>query len=575
MATDLLRLFLLKLTLLAWVMVTSWPVEARLSEAEHIAQIYEAADLRNATAKAIQTGLTSNNIAIQKQAILALGRIGDPRTNKTLSAFLFSPQPEVRSLAAFALAISADNSAVPALINRLKTENSVVVIGEILPAIGILGPVDNAPDIIAVLLRYLDDSNSQIVNATCDGLSYAWSMHRSTISVPNSTQVYKLLSLAAEKPDVANHCLYALTRLRSEIALFDHERLMETRKTLKTDYQQQLMTMILGAQNNEKFLDYFVTQFHPDSSPDLMALAAQAIVTLPESDLTNKTIAALIRAETDYLKHDFIRIGLLDGLGQQEPGPRKSGLLKQLKNDPSEWVSSRAIAMLYATDKRQYSEDMRMLLKSNRITTQQVVLTVAKALATEENDPLLLKGKSSTFPSIRKYTETLIKADDTEEQTPLSETLTFNKIRPYIDRRMILETTKGTVTIQLLPSAPYTAHNFYQLATTGYYNGTEFHRVIPGFVVQGGDMKPESIDGTGYRIREELYPASHLKGTLGMASSGKDTAGGGFYFNLKDNYHLDRRYTIFGRVVDGMSVVNQLGVGDKILSIREQQALAR
>ena len=105
MATDLVRHFLLKFTLLSCLMVMSWPVDARLSEAEHIAQIYEAAEQRNATAKAIQTGLTSNNVAIQKQAILALGRIGDIRTSKTISSACMRrvffcrqkyPAPEVR-----------------------------------------------------------------------------------------------------------------------------------------------------------------------------------------------------------------------------------------------------------------------------------------------------------------------------------------------------------------------------------------------------------------------------------------------------------------------------------------------
>ncbi|MBT8448827.1 MAG: peptidylprolyl isomerase [Gammaproteobacteria bacterium] len=137
---------------------------------------------------------------------------------------------------------------------------------------------------------------------------------------------------------------------------------------------------------------------------------------------------------------------------------------------------------------------------------------------------------------------------------------------------MAIQTNLGKVVVQLFPSAPYTSYNFYQLATTGYYDGTEFHRVIPGFVVQGGDFKGTSIDGPGYRIREELYPIRHLKGTLGMASLGKDTAGAGFYFNLKDNYHLDRGYTVFARVVSGFDVVQKLGVGDRILSVTEYQA---
>ena len=137
---------------------------------------------------------------------------------------------------------------------------------------------------------------------------------------------------------------------------------------------------------------------------------------------------------------------------------------------------------------------------------------------------------------------------------------------------MLIKTTKGDVVIQLLPSTPYTSFNFYQLANKGFYNNTEFHRVIPSFVVQGGDINGEVRNGPGYQIREELYPISHLQGTVGMASAGKDTAGAGFYFNLKDNYHLDRRYTVFARVVSGFDVVQKLGIGDAIISVTEFQA---
>ncbi|NNJ71674.1 MAG: HEAT repeat domain-containing protein, partial [Enterobacterales bacterium] len=164
---------LLKFSITLLLLGSSLLMANRTANDELISKILQAADLRNANAPEIQSGLISNQITVQKQAILALGRIGDPKTIKSLSAFLYSPQPEIRALTAYALAISENNRAVPFLINRLKTEKSANVIAEILPAIGLLGPSDDSPDIIAVILRYLDDESKQVVSASCDALTYA------------------------------------------------------------------------------------------------------------------------------------------------------------------------------------------------------------------------------------------------------------------------------------------------------------------------------------------------------------------------------------------------------------------
>ncbi|RLA04212.1 MAG: peptidylprolyl isomerase [Gammaproteobacteria bacterium] len=120
-----------------------------------------------------------------------------------------------------------------------------------------------------------------------------------------------------------------------------------------------------------------------------------------------------------------------------------------------------------------------------------------------------------------------------------------------------------------MTATPYTSANFYQLAMKGYYNGLAFHRVIANFVAQGGDPDGTGQGGPGYSIREELYPVEHNRGTIGMATSGKDTGGSQFFFNNTHNIHLNNNYTVFARVTEGLELIDLLEAGDKIISINE------
>jgi cyclophilin family peptidyl-prolyl cis-trans isomerase len=109
--------------------------------------------------------------------------------------------------------------------------------------------------------------------------------------------------------------------------------------------------------------------------------------------------------------------------------------------------------------------------------------------------------------------------------------------------------------------------SFVRLAVSGFYNGLTFHRVVPNFVVQGGDPRGDGWGGPGYSIRSELGTARYERGTVGMASSGKDTEGCQFFITHSAQPHLDGRYTIFAVVERGMDVVDALQIGDRILSV--------
>lgn len=148
--------------------------------------------------------------------------------------------------------------------------------------------------------------------------------------------------------------------------------------------------------------------------------------------------------------------------------------------------------------------------------------------------------------------------------------------------RATIKTSKGTLVADLYPKeAPDTVANFEKLANSGYYDGTRFHRVIPDFVVQGGDpyskggvhaKGPVGTGGPGYTIKCETKgnPHRHMVGSLSMAHAGKDTGGSQFFMVLSEanTRHLDGVHTVFGRIVEGLDVLKQIKQNDELTEAR-------
>jgi cyclophilin family peptidyl-prolyl cis-trans isomerase len=134
-------------------------------------------------------------------------------------------------------------------------------------------------------------------------------------------------------------------------------------------------------------------------------------------------------------------------------------------------------------------------------------------------------------------------------------------LEPGYDYRAIFVTEKGTIKIRLFAEeAPETVNNFVFLAREGYFDGTTFHRVIEGFMAQGGDPTATGAGGPGYSIRDEFHPdLRHDKpGVLSMANRGPNTGGSQFFITHVATPWLDDRHAVFGEVVEGMDVVNAL-----------------
>lgn len=133
-----------------------------------------------------------------------------------------------------------------------------------------------------------------------------------------------------------------------------------------------------------------------------------------------------------------------------------------------------------------------------------------------------------------------------------------------------METSKGVIEIDLYPEhAPMTVNNFVFLAKEGFYDGVTFHRVISNFMIQGGDPTGTGRGGPGYKFADETYgnPLKHKTGVLSMANSGPNTNGSQFFITHSPQPHLDGKHTVFGKVINGMNVVNTIKQGDKMIKV--------
>jgi cyclophilin family peptidyl-prolyl cis-trans isomerase/HEAT repeat protein len=245
---------------------------------------------------------------------------------------------------------------------------------------------------------------------------------------------------------------------------------------------------------------------------------------------------------------------LMTALGQLEGGPEGATAVPVLL-DALERVTA---------EKRATSRDprRRMLERLRELGNADIVPRLRPLL--EDFDPVIAKLAAEILSE--------------KSGTPVEpKTLRFETApvpaQSYIDglfgaRARFTMKEAGTFVIELLPEeAPVTVAQFARLAEEGYYNGLTFHRIVPNFVLQGGSPGANEFVGTPGYIRDELGLLSHVRGTLGISTRGRDTGDCQIFINLVDNYRLDHNYTVFARVVEGMDNVDRTLEGDVMESV--------
>jgi len=138
-----------------------------------------------------------------------------------------------------------------------------------------------------------------------------------------------------------------------------------------------------------------------------------------------------------------------------------------------------------------------------------------------------------------------------------------------------METNRGSIELELYPQfAPVTVNNFVFLIKEGFYDGVKFHRVISNFVIQGGDPTGTGAGGPGYHFEDEVKnnPLKHETGVISMANAGPGTNGSQFFITHSPQAHLNGKHTVFGKVINGMDVVNSIRAGDVMTKVTVQEA---
>jgi cyclophilin family peptidyl-prolyl cis-trans isomerase/HEAT repeat protein len=219
------------------------------------------------------------------------------------------------------------------------------------------------------------------------------------------------------------------------------------------------------------------------------------------------------------------------------------------------------------------------LAKSDQLND--ATLSALDALGSQKNETATIAVKSALDSPdyiVRQRAAAILKTNGAGDFTSrVGPAQSRNSTRDYqraISRvgqnvRAVVTTSKGSFTIELLPNdAPLNVDNFLTLAQKGYFRNITFHRVVPNFVIQGGDPRGDGNGGPGYQIRCEINEVAYDRGAVGMALSGKDTGGSQWFVTHSPQPHLDGGYTVFGRVIAGLDVVDNISRGDVIQSIR-------
>ncbi len=256
-------------------------------------------------------------------------------------------------------------------------------------------------------------------------------------------------------------------------------------------------------------------------------------------------------------------VEILDGICRHEDfdrifGGNKNYILRAIANMYKEDIKTKDPGLVYSAAAAIQNEKFKNIYGDSVIVFKKVLKELALPQA------------------IESYNELQKAIDFLQDTTSLPRKPEYNHPIDwvYIDiagssPMAVIQTTKGDITLRLLPNeAPGSVSNFIQLAKAGFYNGKNFHRVVPNFVIQGGCTRGDGFGALDYTIRTEPAMIRYDRsGRVGMASAGKDTESTQFFITHSPTPHLDGKYTIFAQVIKGMDVVHRIEAGDVIKSV--------
>src|SRR5688572_133230 len=493
----------------------------------------------------------------------------------TIAKFLSSPDARVRSDAANALARMRVKDGNDQLRKLLTDDPDPNVRAN---AARVLGATEDKASFDAILARATSDPDSRVRVSSIRALA--------ALKDPRAAEPLMKLSAVVtnELLEIATTLGRVLPQKHDQTAITWLRKLNETLKHTAPEVELAFVRIAPARYLSDLRRSMTITDWRAAAAianglgeigawPE--SLKAQSDLWASAETLTRKLLAQpnieyaipdVLRALAAFKPPDLTKI-LIDYL--QEPDVIVRATAADLLGDlpPSEQITQ---ALLTG-----WKRERKDALLNDDVLSMLDVLAKQKNPAA--NDAIKLIGLNSPDHLIRRRAATLLKANDVGDFfSQVGTVQTRNTQADYrralsrVGRRVraIVTTGKGSFTIELLPDeAPLTVDNFVQLARRNYFRGITIHRVVPNFVIQDGDPRGDGNGGPGYQIRCEINQVLYDRATLGMALSGKDTGGSQWFVTHAPQPHLDGGYTVFGRVIAGMDVVDRIVRGDVVKSV--------
>ncbi|MDH5629376.1 MAG: peptidylprolyl isomerase [Gammaproteobacteria bacterium] len=535
--------------------------------------IYQLVDLRQLDNEIFSKALKTNNVELQINALHGLGRIGGETIIPLVSPFLNHSNEQIRQYAALALGLSGSTKAGPVLWQALEKEESDLVKHEIYLSLGNLGPenkVKDQPDQMTFVKQMLNqtrlESSDKAKASIFHGITLSLLFHPNKDADFAFIDYKTLLSQLNKKPAYSSELALFLSRIPDVQKYISGKEFLSTVQQdyddLTTIYLLKLAAKITANKQDEnrEILAWILPKAE-SKNLGIKVEAARAMINLVDFTQTQIQLGKMQGSDHPIISQTALKVLADSDLNDGH-------VIRLFKDQLKHKNPAMVVEAINGLIKRQKKDDMSWGLKIFQHPSDYVKIKYMQALSNlkdEDFSNLFNLFAKAPQPAVSKYAKSLL-TDKKEKDSTKAVTPDYQQIRSVFGQKILFKTTAGEFTIQLLQDAPYTSWNFYQSVKSGFYDAAYFNRVIGNFVVQGGDPIGDGEGTNSLIIREEINLLEHVPMSVGIATDGKDTGSSQFFINTTRNIHLDRRYTIFAKVISGQDVVYRIAHGDRIVS---------
>jgi len=459
----------------------------------------------------------------------ALQRLEDPRALPALLTLVKDPHPYTRAFAVKGLGVMKDRAAVPLLTPLVEGPDRALAV-EAIRALGRIGDPAGAPPLLKLIAAMKADPTLRLEAVTAAG------------GIKGDGVIDLLLDVLGDpSPPVRAAAIRSLAQLDPE----------------------NFITVLSG-------LD-------PDPNWSVRSALATVLGTLPVEVGLPRLLA--MRDDSD----ERVVPAVLASLAAMRAPDAVAIVSERLKTGDAivRAAAASALAKLKApAGPALLAEAYRTGSKDTTYVARGAALTAIADYGAGAATPTLTEALADADWAVRVRAASLLKQLDPSSDAamkirpaptgrPASAYEASRLLSPPVSTQVFVETDRGTIQIELaVVDAPLSVETFVTLARKGFYDGLTFHRVVPDFVIQGGDPRGDGEGGPGFTIRDELSQQPFLRGSVGLALDWEDTGGSQFFIAHSPQPHLDARYTVIGRVISGVEVVDQIQPWDVMRRVR-------